>query len=355
MIVDPPPPSVPAVLGLDIGGANLKYAAADGRCLERPFAMWKRHAELATVLASDIVSLGTFPAIAVTMTGELADCFDSRREGVAAIIAAVEEAASSLGIASVGYYGTDGRFHDATEAKRNWPVIAASNWHALASWVADELVNDGLLIDIGSTTTDIILFRDGHIQTTARTDMERLADHSLVYVGCRRTPVCALVDTFPFRGQSVAVMNELFATIDDARLCLGQQTEDPSDRETADGKPRDRLNAVARLARMVGLDHDEVGDADARSWSARVVKSAADRIHDAINRWDSEDMIPWVLSGHGQDLLTIPGNTQTVDLRSALPHGVSRVAPAWAVAALSVRSNPSCIPNHLIDIPIAHD
>ena len=334
MTVAPPPRSEAAVLGIDIGGANLKYASADGRCLERPFAMWKRHAELATVLADDIASLGTFPTLAVTMTGELADCFDSRREGVAAIVDSVEEAASSLGVSSVGYYGTDGRFYEAREATKNWSMLAASNWHALARWVAEAVAADGLLIDIGSTTTDIILIRDRKIQTRARTDRERLTDHSLVYVGCRRTPVCALVDAFEFRGQPVAVMNELFATIDDARLCLGQQAEDAGDRETADGKPRDRHHAVARLARMIGLDRDEVDDADVQSWSTLILRSAADRIQDAVRRWEPSNTGPWVLSGHGQELLVISKDVETIDLRSTWPPGVSRVAPAWTVGGL---------------------
>ncbi|TWT97477.1 Hydantoinase/oxoprolinase [Neorhodopirellula pilleata] len=296
--------------------------------------MWKRHAELAKVLADDIATLGTFAALAVTMTGELADCYNSRRDGVAAIVTSVEQAASSLEITSVGFYGTDGRFHDAHQATQNWSRVAASNWHALAQWVADEVAPDGLLIDIGSTTTDIVLIRDRKIQTQARTDMERLADDSLVYVGCRRTPVCALVGSLSFRGQSIAVMNELFATIDDARLCLGQQAEDPGDRETADGKPRDRPHAVARLARMIGLDGDEVNEAEVRAWSSQIVRSATDRISAAIGRWAPGDSIPWILSGHGQDLLSISKNTPKVDLRSRWTPEVSRVAPAWAVAGL---------------------
>ena len=61
----------------------------------------------------------------------------------------------------------------------------------------------------------------GFVATAAMTDHDRLLEGSLIYVGCRRTPVCALVDRLEFRGSASRVMNELFATIDDARLVLG--------------------------------------------------------------------------------------------------------------------------------------
>ena len=39
-----------AIIGLDIGGANLKAATADGAAQSRPFALWKRPRELAAEL-----------------------------------------------------------------------------------------------------------------------------------------------------------------------------------------------------------------------------------------------------------------------------------------------------------------
>ena len=41
----------PRVLGLDIGGANIKLASDDGSYVQtKPFPMWTRHQELATVV-----------------------------------------------------------------------------------------------------------------------------------------------------------------------------------------------------------------------------------------------------------------------------------------------------------------
>ncbi|HVK16749.1 MAG TPA: hypothetical protein VM533_07350, partial [Fimbriiglobus sp.] len=65
----------PVVLGLDIGGANLKAATADKRAVSVPFPLWKQPDKLLTALAELV---GQFPDVeefAVTMTGELCDCY----------------------------------------------------------------------------------------------------------------------------------------------------------------------------------------------------------------------------------------------------------------------------------------
>src|SRR5262249_11605561 len=86
----------PAVLGLDVGGANLKSAhvgPAGPGARSLPFALWRLPADLAGALR-DLV--GPFPpadVVAVTMTGELCDCFADKREGVHAILGAVAQAA----------------------------------------------------------------------------------------------------------------------------------------------------------------------------------------------------------------------------------------------------------------------
>ena len=66
------------VLGLDIGGANIKAATADGTFSEaRYFPLWNQSHRLAEVL-HDIVDKVKADFLAVTMTGELADCFESK-------------------------------------------------------------------------------------------------------------------------------------------------------------------------------------------------------------------------------------------------------------------------------------
>ena len=49
-------------------------------------------------------------ALTITMTGELADCFADRAEGVRHIVSHACEAAARLKIEEVVFYGVDGRF-----------------------------------------------------------------------------------------------------------------------------------------------------------------------------------------------------------------------------------------------------
>jgi probable H4MPT-linked C1 transfer pathway protein len=186
------------------------------------------------------------------MTAELCDCFETRREGVVAVLDAVVAAFPD---ARLGVWSLDGRFQEPTEIRARPLQAAAANWLALAT-VAARLAGEapGLLVDIGSTTTDLIPFRDGRVVAVGRTDTERLQTGELVYAGVRRTPVATLATSLPLRGVDTGLAAELFATTLDVYLTLGPIPEDPGDRDTADGRPATIAAARQRLARMVGAD-----------------------------------------------------------------------------------------------------
>ncbi len=320
------------IVGVDIGGANLKYADANRIAISRIFPMWRHPQQLADALAEDLGRMNKIDALAVTMTGELADCFLDRAIGVDHIVSHACQAAKQLGIDQVAFYAVDGRFRDADEARRNVDLVAAANWHALASFVAKEIVSDATLIDIGSTTTDIIPIAAGRVATSATTDDDRLAEGSLVYVGCRRTPVCALVDRLRFRDREFSVMNEVFATIDDARMILGTVPEDAADKDTADRRPRTRDFAANRLARMIGLDRRTVSAADAQELARQVILSAQRRLREGLQTIPPASVI--LISGHGQDLLDLADHKTVLQLSDQLGPAVARCAPSYAVASL---------------------
>ncbi len=127
------------VVGLDIGGANLKAADVEGVALTRPFAVWKAPQNLAAEISRLLASFATPDAIALTMTAELADCYRTKREGVAAVINAVEQAAGPI---PVHVWQTNGRFVTPNEARESYTLVAAANWHALATFVG-RLAPDG--------------------------------------------------------------------------------------------------------------------------------------------------------------------------------------------------------------------
>ena len=145
------------IVGWDIGGANLKAAFVDGvraeaEVLERPFPLWRESHGLPAALAEMAGRLGTPRAMGITMTAELADCFATKREGVAFVLDAFRTAFPAV---QPAVYGIDGRFHSVEEAKARPLLIAAANWRASATLVARSFP-DVIFLDVGSTTTDII-------------------------------------------------------------------------------------------------------------------------------------------------------------------------------------------------------
>ncbi|MFM8892825.1 MAG: hydantoinase/oxoprolinase family protein, partial [Planctomycetia bacterium] len=248
------------VLAFDIGGANIKVADGRGWAHSEPFELWLRRPELPQTLRR--LLRGRPRRVVVTMTGEIADCYGSRREGVADIVAAVEEAVGP-GV-SVGVYLVDGSIVSPEEAVRRPLDAAASNWHAVARLAAAAIgPGPGLLIDVGSTTTDVVPLCDGAVTATARDDVGRMAAGELVYTGVERTPVAAVVRALPWRGRMRPVASERYADSRDVWLLLGGLPENEADRGTADGGPATRAAARRRLARMLLADPEDVTEEEA--------------------------------------------------------------------------------------------
>ncbi|MEW4567962.1 hydantoinase/oxoprolinase family protein [Tautonia sp. JC769] len=253
----------PLWLGLDIGGANLKAAHTGGQAQILPFELWKRPSDLAPTLARLGRVLPESNAVAVTMTAELCDCFATKSEGVAAVLGAVWKAFPGK---PIHVWGTDGQFHGIKTAVDQPDLAAAANWLALAT-LAARLIPEGpgIVIDIGSTTADLVPIRDGHPTSRGLTDTRRLQTGELLYAGVRRTPIMALATELPHRGEPTSLAAELFASTLDVYLTLGDLQPDPTDLSTCDGRPATIEAARDRLARMVAADRDSFSADDARS------------------------------------------------------------------------------------------
>jgi probable H4MPT-linked C1 transfer pathway protein len=290
-------------LALDIGGANIKAAHSSGRGVSRAFALWKRPADLSIVLAEVAREFPPATHLLVTMTAELCDCFRTRREGVIHVLHALASALPGL---PIQVWCLDGRFHPVESVLLGPLLAASSNWLALATVVA-RMVGPGvsLLIDIGSTTSDLIPLRDGEVVVAGRTDAERLGSGELVYAGVRRTAVSALADRLPYRGRDTRLAAELFATTLDVTLVRGETLENPLDLDTADGRAATIANARARLARMVGTDVEGFTDDDAKLLADAADEALVARLMEAadqacVQRWGKPSTL--VVSGSGEFL-----------------------------------------------------
>jgi len=332
-----------SVIGLDIGGANLKAATPDGLAVSRSFEIWKAPLRLVDELRE---LLREFPAarqLAVTMTAELADCYESKAEGVNAVLDAVETVAEDR---PVHVWRTTGGFADISTAREEPMLVAAANWHALASWAAKRFqVANGLLIDVGSTTTDIIPLSEEKPQPSGKTDGERLRSSELVYTGVRRTPLCALAASVPVENGFCPLAAEWFATTWDVYLLLGEIAESPDDYSTADGRAATVEAAHARLGRMLCSDRTEFSLEQAMT-AARFLGGVQQQIlSTAVERVWSQRKEPCetvILSGSGSFLAEkvaeateVTRHGRIVRLAEEISASASEAACAFAVASLA--------------------
>lgn len=338
------------MLAFDVGGANIKAADGLGWTHAEPFALWRRPADLAAALAR-IAAERSPRRIVATMTGEIADCFPSRQVGVERIIDALTLATAAVSPpADLGIYLVDGSIAPPAAAVASPLLAAASNWHAMARLAAAHApAGPSLVVDVGSTTTDIVMLVDGRPAPLAHDDVGRMASGELVYTGVERTPVAAIVRSLPWPAATLPghprrpIASERFADSRDVWLLLGGLPEDSGCTDTADGAPATREAARARMARMLLAEPGHFSATDALAaaeWcaeaQARLVARAATRVAAASGSRPSSV----VVSGHGECLARrvldrLGWDLPLVSLPEVIGRGPARAAPAHALALVA--------------------
>ncbi|MFT3666130.1 hydantoinase/oxoprolinase family protein [Piscinibacter sp.] len=339
------------VIGWDIGGAHVKAARWQGGAIvdavQWPCPLWQGMDRLDAALDA---ARARWPdlaaqAQAVTMTGEMVDLFEHREQGVARIAARLAEA-----LPAPRFFAGTG-WPAAHEAAAHWQRIASANWLATARHAARALpADDGLLLDIGSTTTDLVALRRGHVLGENGTDAQRLASGELVYLGVVRTPLCALARRIAWRGRPHNVMNEFFATTADVYRLSGELDPEHDQHPSADNAPKDAHHTRARLARMIGLDERDGSAAQwaefAAAWRAAQLAEWHEQLRRVIALHDLRPGATLVAAGCGAFLageLLPPGwrlahyadaVARVAGGDAALRRWVQVGAPAAAVASL---------------------
>lgn len=279
-----------ASFGWDIGGANIKLAQAeDGRIIavhQIPCPLVAEPSKFDDAVDEALALCTPDATHAVTMTGELSDVFRTRAEGVAYLVALLAKATG----AGTSFYNLQSGLVDAENAVEHWPEIASANWHASATLTAS-LCSDGLFVDVGTTTSDLIPLKDGKAAAKGLTDGDRLTEGELIYGGVVRTPVMAIAQQAPFKGRMQRMAAERFATMADVYRLTGALPDDADPYPAADQRGKSIEESAARLARMLGRDADE---ADFIAWQALahyVARHQLDQIEaDARELFQREDL-----------------------------------------------------------------
>jgi (4-(4-[2-(gamma-L-glutamylamino)ethyl]phenoxymethyl)furan-2-yl)methanamine synthase len=334
-----------AVVGWDVGGVNTKVASVSGgRVLAaraRPYELQRAPEALVPLLrelASDVHLSPDTAAHAVTMTAELSQFFRTKREGVAFVLDAITAAFPT---AFVRVFTVDGRFADVHEARRTPLAVAAANWAATAHAVA-ERHPDAVLIDIGTTSTDIIPIAGGLVVSLGRTDPDRLASGELVYTGALRTPAEAIASHVPFGRGTAGVSAEGFALAGDVHVWRGSLSPDDYTAPTPDGRPATREFAGERLARVVCADREMLDDVAISAIADALAHAQTGRVAAAIRTVIARhsSLRTAVVTGLGAFIASAAARAAGLDivpLAQEIGDAAARCAPAAAVALLLER------------------
>jgi probable H4MPT-linked C1 transfer pathway protein len=327
--------------GYDVGGAHLKVATFDGARLVavRQIAcpLWRGIENLDAALDAAAPIIGASRTHAVTMTGELTEIFESREAGVGEIVRRL--AARLQGDIRV-FMGLKG--FAAPEAAISDPLsVGSANFLATARLIAGRRPK-ALLIDMGSTTTDIVACD----RPQGLSDAERLQTGELVYTGLTRTPVASVATRAPLAGQWQGLARDAFATMADVRRILGALPDDVDVHQTADGRGTSVGESLVRFARGFGRDAEMRHLATWKASAAYIAERQLRSIHDGVLQVISRpglEITSVVSAGIGASV------AEAIAARLALPHvdfgtlidapvehrlWATRCAPAVAVALL---------------------
>ncbi|MGB9938190.1 MAG: hydantoinase/oxoprolinase family protein [Methanobacterium sp.] len=296
------------IAGFDIGGANTDVAIIDfddngeisiTNADFKYFPMWLKKDELGSALLELLKDeLNELNAVGICMTAELVDAYKTKEEGVMDI-ATKSKDAFNVPVAFIGLKGV----LEYEDVVRNPDKVAAANWIA-TSKIAARISPDCIMIDTGSTTTDIIPIKGGSECAKGRSDLERSKTGELVYSGTLRTNVAALVDKVPLKGEWVRVASELFAITADVHMVLGNIKEEDYTCDTCDGAGKSKEDCMRRIARVICGDLSMLDESDVEEIAEYIYKMQVERVAEALLEVSKRENIDLVITtGLGMDII----------------------------------------------------
>jgi probable H4MPT-linked C1 transfer pathway protein len=295
------------IAGFDIGGANTDVAIVDfddsGNIIqiETDFVylpMWTKKDQLKESLRDLLGASKDVEAIGISMTAELVDAYKTKKEGVLDI---AQKSADSFDV-PVGFVGLEGIVM-LSDVLKDPIQVAAANWVATVP-LAAEIDPNCILIDTGSTTTDIIPIKNGRECAAGRSDLQRLKTGELVYSGTLRTNVATLVDKVPLDGTLIRIASELFAVTADVQMVLGNIKEADYTGDTMDGAGKSIEECMTRISRVVCGDMDVLNSEEINVIAEYIYKIQVEKISEALLEVSRRNNISKVVStGLGMDVI----------------------------------------------------
>ena len=262
------------ILGLDIGGANTKASLVKFKNSEifesfsiiEYFPFWEKtlndipnmFKRIVENLIHNNLKLEDINFIAITITAELSDAFQTKQEGILTIVNALEQVFEK---GKMFFINNNNEFINFNQVKSDSISVAAANWVSTSLFLGN-FVPNCILIDAGSTTIDIIPILNSVSVAKGKTDIERLINHELIYTGGLRATIPSITHFVPYNEKLVRISFEKFALISDVHRILNNLSEKDYINDTADNRSKSLDNCYARLARVICMDLDSVSIKD---------------------------------------------------------------------------------------------
>lgn len=344
------------IAGFDIGGANTDLAIVDFddktheiKNIATDFEylpMWSNKEDLGDTLLNLIqktdVSGGgidSIDGIGISMTAELVDAYETKKEGVLDIANKTKEAFENISSKNIpiAFIGTNNVL-SIEEIQKNPLEIAAANWIATAE-IAAKIDPNCIFIDTGSTTTDIIPVKNGKECAKGRSDYERLATGELVYTGTLRTNLASFLDEIKFDDKDFNVASELFAITADVYNVLDKITIDDYVCHTCDGAGKSKEESARRISRVLCADLDILSFDDIVKISKYIHKKQVQQIANSLSKVAKRENLDLIVTtGLGKDILAKEaGNLLNFKIKSMdeiLTDEECVVAPAIGTAVM---------------------
>jgi len=315
-------------IGIDIGGANTKVASTSGTARSFYLPLWREN-DLAGLLKR-VKDEFRPERVGIVITGELADAFASKKEGVCSIASTVNSV-----FTNPCYLNILGQFTPAI-AERDAHLYAASNWTASTAFLAKSS-QDCIFADVGSTTCDVIPIKNGK-PLALTTDFERLREHELIYTGVLRTNIATLMRFVNLSGNKYRLCSELFTITADAHRILGNIDKSDYTCDTPDSQSRNLEACYRRISRILLCDVSELGRENAHEVARQVERTQINDLADALAFQARKFELHTVVgAGLGEFLIAKAALKAKLECRLlSRQYGreLSNVFPAFAVAQL---------------------
>ncbi len=259
------------ILGLDIGGANTKAALLqiENDNINKSFsyieyfpfwektlndipAMFKRVVE--KLIMRENLPLGDVHFISISITAELSDAFQTKREGILTILNALEQIFDKE---KMFFINNRNEFSGFDQVKSDPISVAATNWVSTSLFLG-KFVPKCILIDAGSTTIDVIPILNSVPVSRGKNDVERLMNRELIYTGGLRATIPSITHFLPYKDKMVRISFEKFALVSDVHRILNNISETEYINDTADNRSKTLNDCYARLARMICMDLESI-------------------------------------------------------------------------------------------------